>query len=65
LTAEKDGVYESNFRKELEQTTADMIASVSLSGDKELADAITALRLFAVTQVKDIEGMSSPMVRPK
>jgi hypothetical protein len=50
LTAEKNGTYENNFRKKLEQTTADMIASVSLTGGKEFVDTITAMRLFAETK---------------
>jgi hypothetical protein len=66
LTAKKNGTSENNFRKELEQTTADMIASVSLVGDKELTDTITAMRLFTATKVTDNEGMlSCPMVRSK
>ena len=61
LTAEKNGSFENNFRKELEQTTADIIASVSLAGDKELADTITAMSLLAATTVKDKEGVSCLM----
>jgi hypothetical protein len=61
LTAEKNGTYEKNFRQELEHTTADIIASVSLDGEKELADTITAMSLFATLKVKDKEGMSCPV----
>jgi hypothetical protein len=61
LTAEKNGSYENNFREELRQTTADIIASVSLAGDKELSDTITAMSLLAATKVKGKEGMSCPM----
>jgi hypothetical protein len=54
LTAENNGTYESNFRKNLEQTTADMIEYVSLiTGEKVFVDMITAMRLFAETKGKN------------